>query len=182
MVRDYLQRSTLAKAGFFGEIPRTILHEGNGLEYEGELNEETKLEEISGTATILPEELKKDGKTALKKALDGAAEEIAKKQAGMVLKELNESTAKSGNVVDGGGKPLSFELVMKAMKKIVIDFDGEGNPRLSTLLVHPSQRPRIEKMIEDMRTDQDKQKQWEDLLREKREEWRGREADRKLVG
>ncbi|MCK4818719.1 hypothetical protein KA005_23305, partial [bacterium] len=95
---------------------------------------------------------------------------------------LNEVTAKTGNVVDAGGQPLSHELLLKTLETIQLDFDDNGKPIMPTLVVSPQQYEKIKVKNIEWENDPECQKQFEQMMNRKRKEWHDRESNRKLVG
>ena len=108
-------------------------------------------------------------------------EEIAQKQTEMLLAGASRAAESVGNTVNVGGS-LQPEHFLDMLRKIRMDFDRTtGEPRYPSLVVHPSQLPAIQaKMTEwdaDPRLVEEKRK----IIEAKREEWRAREDNRKLV-
>lgn len=59
-----------------------------------------------------------------------------------MISTLNKSTAQSGNVVDAGGRPFA-EAFAEMLEMIQPSLGDDGELLLPTMLVHPSEGPRI---------------------------------------
>ena len=64
----------------------------------------------------------------------------------------------------------------------LIDFDEKGNPILPTIVLHPDMMKRIEGKLAEWESDPELQARRKNILAKKKEEWRDRESNRKLVG
>jgi hypothetical protein len=113
--------------------------------------------------------------------LDKVADQMADQIGTHSLKTLSESLDKAGQVVDRKGKPFDAEAIFEVLEKLQIEFDESGKYDL-TILIPPALRPRAEELIRLFETDKKLQKRHADIMERKREEWRDREAARKLVG
>ena len=60
-----------------------------------------------------------------------------------MLKVMEEGIRAVGNEIDGGGQPLSAELILDAWEKVHIDFECDGRPQWPTIMIHPSQQARL---------------------------------------
>lgn len=109
------------------------------------------------------------------------AESMATDHEKMFFDVMEQVTEKTGNIVDGGGQPLSFEGILKAFEAIQIDFDSHGNPRMPTMMIGAALGPRIKELVNDPAV-KDFEKKQEEIINKKRLEWRDREANRTLVG
>jgi hypothetical protein len=99
-----------------------------------------------------------------------------------MLKVMEEGIRAVGNEIDGGGQPLSAELILDAWEKVHIDFEGDGRPQWPTIVIHPSQQARLITELTRLDSDPELNRRRETLLIRKREEWRARETSRILAG
>ena len=90
-------------------------------------------------------------------------------------------TTKTGNVVDAEGKPISYELLLRTLETIQLDFDDNGNPLMPTMVVSPEQYEKMKEKIVEWENDPECNKQFEKIINQKRKEWHDRESNRKLV-
>jgi hypothetical protein len=114
--------------------------------------------------------------------MEPMSETLAGTTSRTMLKVVEERTRAVGNEIDGGGRPLSAELILDAWEKVQIDFDSDGGPQWPTIVVHPTQKDRLIAELSRLDFDLELRRRREALLTRKREEWRAREASRILVG
>jgi len=183
LVSRFVENATRARAPAMGEITRHRLFEGHNsaiVRPNGE-EDETEIREFSAESEI-------PSKTVLYANLDEilqcflpVAEAMASDHEKMFFEVMRETTKKTGNVVDGGGQPLSHEMILEVLETIQIDFDADGNPRMPTMMISPAMEPRIKELIDDPAA-KNFEKEQQKIIEKKRLEWRDREANRTLVG
>ena len=76
-----------------------------------------------------------------------------------------------------------MDLYFKLLETVQIDFDSHGRPDISgtQLVMHPSQAERVQSVMTQWQTDESFQRRYRETMLRKREEWRDRESNRKLV-
>lgn len=101
----------------------------------------------------------------------------------MLLRKHSEATERVGNQIDAGGQPFSAELYFKMLETVQIDFDSQGRPDIASthLVMHPDQAARVEPLLAQWEADESFQRRYREIMLKKREEWRDRESNRKLV-
>ena len=109
--------------------------------------------------------------------INGVTEEMAGKLKKSAYEQIEKSADEVGNVVDADGKPFSIDLLWELLEKIDIDFDEAGNPTL-VMVSGTKLAPSINKVI----ADPENSRRYHALMERKKEEWRVRESNRKLVG
>lgn len=114
--------------------------------------------------------------------LRAMASDIAKQYEGMLFSTLHDVTRETGNTLDARGKPFHLSLVLDMLERVWIDFDEKGNPILPTIVLHPDMMKRIEGKLAEWESDPELQARRKNILAKKKEEWRDRESNRKLVG
>jgi predicted transcriptional regulator len=114
--------------------------------------------------------------------LDKVAQEIAAAQSQHMFESVNQAVTKVGNVIDAQGGPLSPALFLEMIKKVQIDFDASGKPRMPTVVIHPDQAEKVKALMSQMEASPEIKSQFDRIISIKREEWRAREADRGLAG
>jgi hypothetical protein len=126
----------------------------------------------------------------IERGLDAFRESLAKATAlqiqamhELLLRKVSEATERVGNAVDAGGQPFSAELYFKMLETVQIDFDELGQPDTAgtRLVLHPDQVERVQALMEQWEKDESFQQRYRDTMLKKREEWRDRESNRKLV-
>lgn len=128
------------------------------------------------------EELKhSDIKTIQEKLLKGA-NEIAQAQVRHMLAAAGEAAESVGNVVDAGGE-LTPDKFLDVFRKIEMDFDPhtlQPSPG-SIFVMHPETAASVAPKVKQWEKDPEFKAEYERIIAANREEWRDREADRKLV-
>lgn len=115
-------------------------------------------------------------------ALNAAAEDMARQSETMLFKKLDESVRESGNVLDNGGRPFEPALLLESLDKMWIDFDENGKPEMPTIVLHPDLFNSIKDRLAEWESDLEFKAKWQEIIERKKEEWRDRESNRKLVG
>lgn len=159
------------------------LHEGRGMRITraDESESKSEVQELSTTMEIRFDEI--PGLT-FEKAIakyDAMILDMVRKQTGLALERLDKDLPKS-QTVDGKGRKLDAEIVLEMLETIQLEFYPDGRPHELHVVggfFTPERRKAID---EEFRSNPELQKRHDELMARKREEWRAREADRKLVG
>ncbi|MDP9376788.1 MAG: hypothetical protein M3P40_04320 [Actinomycetota bacterium] len=109
-------------------------------------------------------------------ALDDAARQEADALAQALFTSIDQITDMTGNRVDAGGRPLSWDTITDALETIEIAFDDDGKMNL-TMVLHPDDLAKLE--AAGPPTPEQERRHMEVLAR-KREEWLARKRDRRL--
>jgi hypothetical protein len=179
----YLQNRIDQRLGVFGELPKHYTHEGNRMRIRranGSV-EEIKSKETSGKLSLKLSDIPALTIKERMAKLDTIAEQMADQMATHTIKTLGEGLDKAGQVVDRKGKPFDAEAIFEVLEKLQIEFDKSEKSDL-TILIPPALTPRAREILQLLETDKNLQKRHADIMERKREEWRDREAARKLVG
>lgn len=164
---------------FLGQIRQHVVPEGNRMKMIREDGEEDGLnfERISHKVSVTPEDIITKGPAAFIEPAEEVAQALMEQQESLFFRRLNESVQKVGNVVDGGGKKFTFDTYLELLKKVDIDFDENGIPRIPQLLVGSEAYERLSKLVPQWMEDP----AFKELMRVKKKEWHDRESNRKLV-
>jgi hypothetical protein len=121
---------------------------------------------------------------AIKRKLLEVARSMGEQQSKRMLELVNEAATESGNVVNAGGQELTADHLFEMLRKVQMDFDPRtGNPTPGfTWVMHPDMAAKVIPKIKEWEKDPAFNAEHERIMSEKREEWRAREANRKLVG
>ncbi len=114
--------------------------------------------------------------------LEGAAEKIAAQSEGLLFTTLGEAVESVGNVLDARGEPFSPSMMWDAIEKMQVDFNDRGQPEMPTIVLHPDTFEAIRPKLQQWENDPLLRKRRREVLMKKKEEWRDRESNRKLVG
>jgi hypothetical protein len=138
--------------------------------------------------TAIPYEIERSaiierGLSALSEGLKRASELQIQAMHEMLFRKHGEATARVGNQVDAGGQPFSADLYFKMLETVQIDFDDYGRPDVSgvRLVMHPDQAQKVQPLMAEWQNDEAFQRRYREIMLKKRDEWRDRESNRKLV-
>jgi len=121
-----------------------------------------------------------DFEVVLKKFYDMGLE-ASSKMAKHSFQQISEIIDETENSIKANC-PWTKELFLETIRKILIDFDEEtGKPIMPTMYIHPSQADSVRKMIQDAESDPQHKLEFDKIIEQKRKEFHGREANRKLV-
>jgi hypothetical protein len=116
------------------------------------------------------------------KVLD-LAKRIGEHQAKEMLKVAGEAADAAGNVVNAGGGELTKEHLLELFRRVHMDFDPNTLKPLpgAVFVMHPDMAEKIMPKAKAWEQDPAFNAEYERIMQQKREEWRAREANRKLV-
>jgi hypothetical protein len=158
------------------------LWEGDHLTFINEDGQRLRkeMQELSADVRLGVEELDNPG--AVLGKFDEAAASIAEQQSALLFKELETATADPDRTVNAGGRALTPELFLDGMAKVDFTFNEDGTPSLPTVVCGPSVMSKLTSVIERVQTESPYKERLAAIVDEKRELWRARESNRKLVG
>jgi len=112
--------------------------------------------------------------------VDQAAGEIARQMAQFGYAKLDEAITKGGNKIDAQGQPFSQSMYLQMIERMEMGFDKRGKPT-HTFITHPDMAKAIMAKMGEWEKDDAFQRKYKELMQRKREEFRDRESNRKLV-
>jgi len=170
--------------GAFSDIPRHIIHEGDGmvtLRADGTA-EESGMSTVSAESSI---DVRKVATLTPAERYDVLADLARRMAEGMSKKlygDLDRTLEAAGQVINGKGKGFTPELFLELLEKIEMDFDDAGQIKNMRLVMHPESRQDFERVQSKLDTDPVLQQRYNEIMQRKREAYRAREAARELVG
>lgn len=108
-------------------------------------------------------------------------EDLGEQQFRVTIDELNQTLAGTPNELKHP-KDDYITGIFQALERVWIDFDEDGRPLLPQLMAGPRVAAQLTAALEIIEKDPALRDRHERLMARKKEEWRDREADRKLVG
>ena len=112
------------------------------------------------------------------KKFDEMAVDFARQQFQIAIEEIDKATEKSGNRTEG---PLTPKLFFESTKMRLIPFNEKGEMENQMLILHPDKLKDFEKMFKEIEENEILKKEYDQIMEEKKREWRDRENSRKLV-
>ncbi|MBI1406037.1 MAG: hypothetical protein GC145_07925 [Caulobacter sp.] len=175
-----VQQLAMRISPMLGMIARHNQFEGSGhaIERHDDTVSETEMASVTGEITFSRDMLLTDFTPAeLLKRLAELAQQMARGTTENFLSEINRATAAVGNLVEGGGKPLSEDLLIETYSKMEHTFDANGQWQPPTLFTGGDTTA-----FQKIQSSASFQRRLGDVLRQKRDDFRRREADRVLAG
>jgi len=118
-------------------------------------------------------------KDVVRKVEESAAE-MGNEMFRHMLDKVDEITKETGNRVDAGGN-LTPEKFLELLGRIEIQFDLAGNPILPTIVGGDVASRAVKKVLQDISSSTQLQRQMDLVIETQKERWRDRESARKLV-
>jgi hypothetical protein len=98
-----------------------------------------------------------------------------------VFQVTKKAVQEVGNVMDAGGRELTFDLLLDGWERIQIDFGPDGKPHLPSIVVGSEAYAELQRKIPEWEKDPRFRARLEEIMRRKREDFCEREACRRLV-
>ena len=137
---------------------------------------------VSCESVLNREEMKRFDWEALLQKLTAVAEQVGRAQTQQMLAVAGEAAESVGNVVPAGGE-LTPDKFLEVFRRVEMDFDPQTlrpKPGL-TIALHPDIAASVLPKVKKWEKDPKYKAEYERIISVKREEWRDREANRKLV-
>lgn len=176
-------RMGLQGEGVLSMVSRFVVHEGSGylLVREDGTVDQSAFRRFEHGVAVSPTDIELRGIDAIREVMAETQEALAKHQHEALFEELSAATKAAGTEVKAGGKPFSAELWLEGLEKMQFSFDLEGNWRPPTIVIHPDQADRVKTEIERLEADPVLIQRMEAIIEAKRQDWRDREARRRVV-
>ena len=198
MFPDFVRAKARAQREFLRRVERQVpklspLLQGIAKfrQHEGRESQLTRLDDSRETTnyrraefsfTMSREEHKHFDPSSLIEKLVGAAKKIGEDQTKHMLEAVGKAADEVGNVVHADGE-LTQDKFLEILRKVAMDFDPktlEIAPGFQWVM-HPDMAARVVPQVQAWEEDPEFNAKYEHLMELKREEWRDREARRKLV-
>jgi len=160
-------------------------------QHEGKIGRMVRPDESEDTIDYQPEsfefvlsrdEMKQFDLQAIQQKLTRLAEQIGQAQTKRMLQVAGEAADSVGNVVHAGGD-LTQDKFLEVFRRVQMDFDPATlQPKPGFVWVmHPDMAASVVPKVKEWEKDPAFNAEYERIMAMKREEWRDREANRKLV-
>ncbi len=160
-------------------------------QHEGKIGRMVHPDESEDTIDYQPEsfefvlnrdEMKHFDLQAIQRKLTGLAEQIGQAQTKRMLHVVGKAADSVGNVIHAGGD-LTQDKFLEVFRRVQMDFDPETlQPKPGFVWVlHPDLAASVVPKVKEWEKDPAFNAEYERIMAVKREEWRDREANRKLV-
>ena len=180
--RTYM-RQKIREVSPYNAVQTRYLHEGRAMKItRADRSESTSgMEQLSVHFEIKFDEIEN---LTLQKAiekLDTMIVDFVRKQI-YSIRERMSSEFPERQTLDAKGKKFDAQLVIDMLEKMQIEFYPDGTPH-EILLDGPLFTPeRMAAVYKEFESNPELKRKFDEMIEKKKEEWRAREADRKLVG
>lgn len=180
--RTYMRRK-FREVSPFSVLQTRHLHEGRAMRIiRADQSESTSgMEQLSAHLEIKFDEIEN---LTLQKAIekhDAMVVDLVRKQTHFIRERMTSEIPES-QTLDAKGRKFDAQLLIEMLEKIQIEFYPDGRPHelfVDSSLFTPERMAAVEKEIE---SNPELKRRFDEMMERKKEEWRAREADRKLVG
>lgn len=165
------------------DIGEQIIHEGSYLvttSIDGYEDKDPITEHQAGFV-ISDEEMREKGPQAIFDKIPTLAEDMVVQRTKALFEKMEDVTNRTGNIVDGEGKALSPELLMKTLEKTEINFDEFGNLIMPTFFIPPKILKKMGENVDIWKETPESREKMTRIIEKKRSEWIDRQNRRKLV-
>ena len=175
-----LKQAILSHLAPIDDIPESISFEGSKTVtiYEDGSVSETDPKDIGVNLEVKLEDVETMTHEMVLEIINRFAKKIAEEQKILFYEEIGRLSDEVGNVISGDGNSFSIDMLYQMLERIPRDFDEEGNLDELRCAVSPNLFPSIANLISQAEADP----RFHALIERKKEEWRARESNRKLVG
>jgi hypothetical protein len=165
----------------FKIVQKKPIYEGSNLEINSTdgHSEKKEFQTISAEFRIKPEDLIEKGLDAYNSKFSEVVEKMRNEQSKILIEGFEETTNRTGNIVDCKSKPMA-EWYLEALE-VSISFDDFGNPNMPNLLVSSNDYERIKSDYSKLELDPNVKEKKREIIERKRRQWIDKENNRKLV-
>jgi hypothetical protein len=180
--RTYMRRK-VREVSPYGAVQTRYLHEGRAMKItRADQSESTSgMEQLSVHLEIKFDEIEN---LTLQKAIekhDAMIADMVQKQTNFIRERMSSEIPES-QTLNAKGRKFDAQVVIEMFDKMQIEFYPDGTPHelyVDGPLFTPESMAAVDKEFE---SNPELKKKFDEMMERKKEEWRAREADRKLVG
>lgn len=171
-------------AGVWSQLKNRRLFEGNkmGITREDGSQEVTPLQTLEAGLNISLKEYEKLKPQDIFEQVKAQMRELQIQKSKTLFEKVQQACESVGNTFDLKGGPLTPDFLIESFRKLHIEFEDDGSPRLPTLVGGSEAKKAFEPVLKEIQENQELAKKFAAMIEEKRREWRDRENSRKLVG
>lgn len=136
---------------------------------------------VSGEATLRIDDIRLKGEGASLKAADDIALGLQESMATRFFETISKSVDDVGNSFDAKGKPMTADMILEMLDRMELSFDDEGNWQPPRIIHGPALAATAAEVQKQLGVDRTLRARQDAIVNRQREEWRVREARRKLV-
>ena len=181
---EFMQFRFRQYLGPLADIPEVRVFEGNSKKHFGRTggSHESPMIDITAKMNIHKDDLPNRSLWQHLGDLDSLAKDMAYKMSTRVYQGISKAVDDAGNVVSTQGIGFRPDALLEAMAKVAVEFEQDGTPRMPSFHVGEQNAEALRNALQEMERDPEMRRRQSDIMNQKREEWRAREASRRLVG
>lgn len=166
------------------DVPRRIQHEGRKTRIIREDGSvwESDMKKIQTQIKINLQDVKNMKPKDIIEKIDEMAMQAASQQSKIAYEEIEKAVREVGNALDLKGEKFKVDHFFQMLEKLWIDFDKEGKPLLPTIVAGEKAYKVLSEVLTQIENNSEYKGRMEEIIMKKKELWRDREANRKLVG
>jgi hypothetical protein len=108
-------------------------------------------------------------------AICGVAEQYSATMGTTFFRTAQDITNATGNAIDAGGRPLSWDLILDAYDGTEIAFDDDGQPTAELVM-----NPRTAMLLQTMEKTPEQERRYQEIMQRKKEAWDAQQRPRRL--
>jgi hypothetical protein len=108
-------------------------------------------------------------------AICGVAEQYAAAMGATLLRTAEDITDATGNTIDAGGRPLSWDLILDAYEGTEIAFDDDGQPTTQLVM-----NPKTAMLLQAMEKTPEQERRYQEIMQRKKDAWDAQQRPRRL--
>ena len=108
-------------------------------------------------------------------AICGVAEQYAAAVGATLFRTASDITDATGNSIDVGGRPLSWDLILDMLERTEIAFDDDGQP--TTQLVAG---PKTTMLMQAIEKTPEQERRYQEIMQRKKDAWDAQQRPRRL--
>jgi hypothetical protein len=184
LLQQFIRRRVASHSGFVGQVPKVRMFEGHRSALRRSDGDTTAsdFKPISVSHSVPAASVSQMTFAEVLEHLDEMAAKIAREMSHEAFKQLDETLENAGQVFAVKGETMSPSVLLTVMNGLDMSFDDDGSHRNLTLVIHPNKTAATVAALKALEEDPEIHRQYLALIEQKREQWRVREASRRLVG
>lgn len=166
------------------QIRRFKIHEGRVVRIareDGSVDELRFDDPILAKATFKIEDVRRLGERSVFAAVEKLGADLHEGMAKRLFQTITKAAESVGNVRDAKGAPITAESILEMLDKMEMSFDENGAWNRPTIITGPGLAEPAKAAYLQLEEDPSLRVRRDAIVNRKREEWRVREARRKLV-
>jgi hypothetical protein len=108
-------------------------------------------------------------------AICGVAEQYAAAMGATLLRTAEDITDATGNAIDAGGRPLSWDLILDGLEMTEVAFDDDGQP---TTQIAAS--PKTVALMQAIEKTPEQERRYQEIMQRKKDAWDAQQRPRRL--